>query len=75
MRFEIPDGLNLVLGHSHFVMTAKDLYEAVPNAAPAAKFAAAFNEASGQCRVPIESNDEDPRHRREFVRKIGYKLG
>ena len=55
---EIPEGANLILGHSHFIKTAEDLYEVVVNTVPGAKFAVAFNEASGPCLVRVESNDE-----------------
>src|SRR5215469_2922244 len=54
---EIPEGANLILGHSHFIKTAEDLYEVVVNTVPGAKFAVAFNEASGPCLVRVESND------------------
>jgi adenosine/AMP kinase len=32
VSMEIPEGANLILGHSHFIKTAEDLYEAVPGA-------------------------------------------
>jgi adenosine/AMP kinase len=58
---EIPDGANLILGHSHFIKTAEDLYEVVVNTVPGAKFAVAFNEASGPCLIRTEANDEELR--------------
>ena len=58
VRLEIPDGANLILGQSHFIKTAEDLYEIVVNTVPNAKFAIAFNEASGPCLIRVESNDE-----------------
>jgi len=61
VRLEIPDGANLILGQSHFIKTAEDLYETVVNTVPGAKFAVAFNEASGPCLTRVESNDEDLR--------------
>lgn len=61
IRLQIPDGANLILGHAHFIKTAEDLYEAVVNSVPGAKFAVAFNEASGPCLVRVESNDEELR--------------
>jgi adenosine/AMP kinase len=60
-RMQIPDGANLIVGQSHFIKTAEDLYEAVVNTVPGAKFAVAFNEASGPCLVRVESNDEELR--------------
>jgi len=56
---EIPEGANLILGHAHFIKTAEDLYEAVVNTVPGAKFAVAFSEASGPCLIRVESNDDD----------------
>jgi uncharacterized protein len=58
---QIPDNANLILGHSHFIKTAEDLYEVVVNTVPGAKFAVAFNEASGPCLVRVESNDDELR--------------
>ncbi|HWG59847.1 MAG TPA: adenosine-specific kinase [Candidatus Acidoferrales bacterium] len=61
VRMEIPEGANLILGHSHFIKTAEDLYEVVVNTVPGAKFAVAFNEASGPCLIRVEANDEELR--------------
>jgi adenosine/AMP kinase len=61
VRLQIPEGANLILGQAHFIKTAEDLYEVVMNTVPGAKFAVAFNEASGPCLVRIESNDDELR--------------
>lgn len=61
VRIEIPEAANLILGHSHFIKTAEDLYEVVVNTVPGAKFAVAFNEASGPCLIRVESNDDELR--------------
>lgn len=58
VTLEIPEGANLILGQSHFIKTAEDIYEAVVNTVPGAKFAVAFNEASGPCLIRVESNDD-----------------
>jgi hypothetical protein len=58
VKMEIPEGANLILGQSHFIKTVEDLYEAVVNTVPGAKFAIAFNEASGPCLVRVEANDD-----------------
>ncbi|OGS50543.1 MAG: adenosine monophosphate-protein transferase [Euryarchaeota archaeon RBG_16_68_12] len=52
-----PEGLNVVIGQTHFIKTAEDLYEAVANSVPQAKFGVAFCEASGPCLVRVEGND------------------
>jgi len=61
VRMEIPEGANLIVGHSHFIKTAEDLYEVVVNTVPGAKFAVAFNEASGPCLIRVEANDDELR--------------
>src|SRR5271154_5843319 len=61
VRLDIPKDGNLILGQSHFIKTAEDLYEVVVNTVPGAKFAVAFNEASGPCLVRVESNDDELR--------------
>src|SRR5512136_169196 len=43
---------------SHFIKTAEDIYEAVVNTVPQAKFGVAFCEASSKCLVRVEGNDE-----------------
>ncbi len=58
VRLEIPEGVNLILGQSHFIKTVEDIYEAIVNTNPAAKFGVAFNEASGACLTRVEGNDE-----------------
>jgi adenosine/AMP kinase len=59
VRIEKPEGLNIVIGQSHFIKTAEDIYEAVVDAVPQAKFAVAFCEASTKCLVRVEGNDDE----------------
>jgi len=54
---KVPGGCNAILGQSHFIKTVEDLYEAVVNAVPNAKFGVAFCESSGPCLVRYEGND------------------
>lgn len=61
VRMQIPEGANLILGHSHFIKTVEDVYEALVNTVPGVKFAIAFNEASGPCLVRVEANDDELR--------------
>jgi len=58
VRMNLPEGSNLILGQSHFIKTAEDLFEAIAGIAPGAKFGIAFSEASGDCLVRLEGNDE-----------------
>ena len=57
IRMNIPEGSNLILGQSHFIKTAEDLYEVMAGTAPGAKFGIAFSEASGDCLIRSEGND------------------
>ena len=61
VRIEIPEGANVIIGHSHFIKTVEDLYEAIVGTVPGAKFGLAFNEASGPCLVRAEGNDDELR--------------
>ena len=54
---EIPEGANIIIGQTHFIKTAEDLYEVMVNAVPGIKFGVAFCEASGPCLVRAEGND------------------
>jgi adenosine/AMP kinase len=54
----VPEGANVVIGQSHFVKTAEDMYEILVGSSPHLKFGVAFSEASGPCLVRCEGNDE-----------------
>lgn len=56
---EIPQGGNVILGHSHFIKTVEDLYEALVNTVPNIQFGIAFNEASGPCLVRVDGNNDE----------------
>jgi len=56
---EKPEDVNFVLGQTHFIKTAEDLYEAMANSVPGAKFGVAFCEASGDRRLRLEGNDPE----------------
>jgi len=55
---ENPDGLNVILGQTHFIKTAEDVHEALVGSVPGIHFGVAFCEASGPCLVRVEGNDE-----------------
>jgi uncharacterized protein len=57
VKVEIPEGANVIIGQTHFIKTAEDLYEAMVNSTPTVKFGVAFCEASGPCLVRVEGND------------------
>ncbi len=58
VKVEFPEGANVIIGQTHFIKTAEDLYEAIVGTVPQAKFGVAFCEASGPCLVRVEGNDE-----------------
>ncbi len=58
---KIPEGCNVIFGISHFIKTVEDLYEAIVNTVPGAKFGLAFAEASGPCLIRHEGTDEELR--------------
>ena len=55
---EIPEDANIIVGQSHFIKSVEDIYEAVVNTVPQAKFGLAFNEASGPCLTRFDGNDD-----------------
>jgi adenosine/AMP kinase len=59
VRIDIPEESNVILGETHFIKTAEDLYEIMAGATPGVKFGIAFCEASGPCLIRVEGNDED----------------
>ena len=68
---ENPEGLNLILGHSHFIKTVEDVYEAMVNSIPGAKFGVAFCEASDVCLVRYSGSDDGLI---ELAKKNAYAL-
>ena len=59
VRVEIPADANIILGQTHFIKTAEDLYEILAGSSPHIKFGLAFTEASGPCLIRHEGNDPD----------------
>ncbi len=59
IRLEIPADANIIVGHSHFIKTVEDIYEAIVNTVPQMKFGLAFNEASGACLTRVDGNDDE----------------
>ena len=59
VKIETPEGLNIIIGQSHFIKTVEDLYEVMIGSVPNAKFGIAFCEASCDCLVRKEGNDTE----------------
>lgn len=54
-----PEGLNVLLGQSHFIKTVEDIHEALAGAVPGLRFGIAFCEASGPRLVRRSGNDPE----------------
>jgi adenosine/AMP kinase len=55
---DVPDGANVIAGQTHFIKTVEDLYEIFANSVPGIKFGIAFCEASGDCLIRWDGNDQ-----------------
>ncbi len=61
VQMDIPEECNLILAQSHFIKTVEDVYDALSSSAAGIKFGLAFSEASGECLVRHDGNDEELR--------------
>ncbi len=59
VKIDIPENCNIILGQTHFIKTAEDLYEVIVTTVPHARFGIAFTEASGPCLIRTEGNDKE----------------
>jgi adenosine/AMP kinase len=59
VKVDVPEGLNVIIGQSHFVKSVEDIYEILLGSSPHLRFGVAFSEASGPCLVRYEGNDQD----------------
>lgn len=59
MPVEKPEDVNVIIGQSHFIKSAEDIYEAVVTSVPGIKFGVAFCEASQDRLVRVEGTDDD----------------
>lgn len=59
VQIPLPEGVNVILGYSHFIKTVEDLYEALVTSSPNIKFGIGFCEASGDRLVRYDGNDEE----------------
>lgn len=58
VQLAIPENGNIIVGQSHFIKTVEDIYEAIVNTSPHLQFGVAFNEASGDCLIRFDGNDD-----------------
>jgi len=59
LKIETPEGANVILGHTHFIKSVEDLYEALIESGTSIKFGIGFCEASGDKLVRSDGNDEE----------------
>jgi len=59
VKVKNEEELNIIIGQSHFIKTAEDIYEAMVNSVPNVKFGVAFCEASADRLIRVEGNDDD----------------
>jgi len=59
VKIDAREGINLILGQSHFIKSVEDLHEALVNSVPGIKFGLAFCESSGPCLVRKSGTDEE----------------
>ncbi|MFQ6128025.1 MAG: adenosine-specific kinase [Thermoplasmata archaeon] len=72
VEIEKPDGVNLILGQTHFIKSVEDIYEAVVTSVPGIRFGLAFSEASGDRLIRSDGTDEELRNLAiENSQKIG----
>lgn len=60
-----PKDSNVIVGQTHFIKSASDLFEALAEASPQIRFGLAFCESSGKCLVRSEGNDDELRRAAE----------
>ncbi len=59
VKINKPDDVNVIIGQAHFIKTVEDIYEVIVASVSDMKFGIAFCEASGDCKVRVEGNDDE----------------
>ncbi len=72
VRVNVPDGMNVIFGQSHFIKTTEDLYETLVCSSTTLKFGIAFCEASGKRLIRTDGNDPEMI---ELAEKSAYDIG
>ena len=55
----VPEGTNVIVGHTHFIKSVEDLYETLVTSSTSIKFGIGFVEASGARLVRSDGNDSE----------------
>ena len=58
IKIQKPEGINFILGQTHFIKSVEDIHEALVTSVPGIKFGLGFCEASGKCLVRWSGTDE-----------------
>jgi len=73
VKVEKPsEEINVIIGYTHFIKSAEDVYEALVTSMPGIKFGFAFCEASGDRLVRYEGTDDELV---EYAIKNAKKIG
>ena len=72
VEVNVPEGLNVVFGMSHFIKTVEDLYETLVTSSTSLKFGIAFCEASQKRLVRSDGND---RKMIDLAEKAAFDIG
>lgn len=69
---ELPEGMNIILGQTHFIKSVEDIHEALVTSVPGILFGLAFSEASGPRLVRKSGTDgELVKMAAEAILKLG----
>jgi hypothetical protein len=72
VEIKVPEGVNLILGQSHFIKTIEDISEVLLSSVPNIRFGLGFVESSGECLVRHEGNDEELR---KMAKEKAFEIG
>ena len=56
---KVPSDANIIFGMTHFIKSVEDLYESIVTISSTVQFGIAFCEASGDCLVRSDGNNEE----------------
>jgi adenosine/AMP kinase len=59
VSIEKPEGVNFILGQSHFIKTVEDVHEALIGSVPGIEFGVAFCEASGPSLIRYSGTSDE----------------
>jgi len=73
VKVEKPaEDINVIIGYTHFIKSAEDIYETLVTSVPGIKFGFAFCEASADRLIRYEGTDEELI---EYAKKNAEKIG